>query len=243
MRKLFSLVAVLSVLALAASSAPAQNLLTNGTLDAVAVSSQLGNTPTNWDVTASGAIIGPFNDGAASENFAGGAPTPNTNDPNTPANEDFGLFFKAFTGNTTRGPVTVHVTQDNAATPGLFYTLSGWAGGEPNFQAAGTEFAVEFLDIGSNVIGGTTLPLTNLLVDNGLPFDYKQYSVVGRAPAGAAGVRARISMIDGIPNPAGGGQAFVVDDFTLTSSPVPEPSALGLAGLALAGLAAKRRRK
>ncbi len=46
-------------------------------------------------------------------------------------------------------------------------------------------------------------------------------------------------MIGGMPNPAGGGQAFVVDDFELTAaSPVPEPSTMLLVG---AGLAAVRR--
>ena len=55
-------------------------------------------------------------------------------------------------------------------------------------------------------------------------------------------VRARVSLIDGIPNPAGGGQAFVVDDFNLDTTQVPEPATGGLMGLAVAYLAARRRR-
>jgi hypothetical protein len=41
--------------------------------------------------------------------------------------------------------------------------------------------------------------------------------VMATAPAGTVSVRARASMIGAMANPAGGGQAFVVDDFTLAS--------------------------
>ena len=80
--------------------------------------------------------------------------------------------------------------------------------------------------------------MPTLFIDNGEPFDYKQYTVGGVAPAGTAFVRARASMIDAIANPAGGGQAFVVDDFVL----VPEPSvALGMLLVGAAALAGRRR--
>jgi len=238
MRKLFSLVAAVSVLTLAASSAQAQNLLANGTLDSTAVSSQVLATPTNWDVIATGAIIGAFNDGASSEEFAGNPPTPDTGVG--PA--DKGLFYKAFTGTAARGPMTVHLQQDNAAIVGQRYQLNGWAGAEANFLAAGAEMAIEFLDGGLSVIGGTTLNLVpTLFVANGQPFNYKNYFLSSVAPAGTIGVRARVSMLGGTPNPAGGGQAFVVDDFELKA--IAEPTSLGLAGLGLAALAVVRRRR
>ena len=57
------------------------------------------------------------------------------------------------------------------------------------------------------------------------------------APPGTAFVRARTSLINGLSNPAGGGQAFVVDDFTF----VPEPAVLTALALTAAGAALRRR--
>jgi len=74
-----------------------------------------------------------------------------------------------------------------------------------------------------------------LFIDNGQPFDYKKFSVSAIAPAGTAFVRARASMINAMANPAGGGQALVMDDFEL----VPEPTTMGLL---LLGAATLRRR-
>jgi hypothetical protein len=54
---------------------------------------------------------------------------------------------------------------------------------------------------------------------------------------------ARVSLIDGLLNPIGGGQAFVVDDFTLDTTQVPEPATGALMGLALTYLARIRRRR
>jgi hypothetical protein len=154
---------------------------------------------------------------------------------------DCGVFFKPFSGSETEGAATGHLFQDNPATPGLTYVLTGWAGAEAAFMG-GAEFAVEFLDAGSSVIGGSTLDLlaAGLLTDNGLAFDYKQYTVSALAPAGAVSVRARASMVDAMANPAGGGQAYVIDDFTLTA--VPEPATMSLLGLTLVGLIGIRRR-
>jgi hypothetical protein len=98
-------------------------------------------------------------------------------------------------------------------------------------------FALEFLNGGGTVIGGTVQSLLpTLLTPNGEPFNYKQYTVGGTAPAGTVAVRVRASMIGATNNPAGGGQAFVVDDFTL----VPEPTT-GL--LALVGVIGALRRR
>ncbi len=106
----------------------------------------------------------------------------------------------------------------------------------------GAEFAVEFLNGANSVIGGSVLNLNaaGLFVPNGQPFNYKQYSVAATAPVGTVSVRARASMIDGISNPAGGGQAFVIDDFVLA---VPEPSVICLGGLGIVSLLIFRRRR
>jgi len=96
-------------------------------------------------------------------------------------------------------------------------------GGEPGIA----ELAVEFLNSGGAEIpaSGSELNLNTagLLTANGQPFNYKQYTVSAVAPAGTTAVRARVSMLNGLANPAGGGQALVFDDLSL----VPEPSALG----------------
>ena len=128
---------------------------------------------------------------------------------------------------------------DRVAVPGATYTLKGWAGAEANYLATKTVFAIDFLN-GANVrIGGSELDLVvaGLFTANGAPFNYKEYSLSSVAPAGTLFVRARVSMIGGLSNPAGGGQAFVVDDFTL----VPEPA--GMSALALGCLAPLARRR
>jgi hypothetical protein len=201
--------------------------------------------PAVWINDGSRAITGPYEDDLSSEPWAGPAPTPVTAD-GSPAPHPLGcggpdcaVFFKAFSG-TLANPATSHLYQDNPAIPGWTYTLTGWAGAEPNFLAAGAEMAIEFLDAGNGIIGGAVLDLLpTLFVDNGEPFDYKQYLLNAVAPAGTVNVRARVSMIDGQSNPLGGGQAFVVDDFELRG--VPEPTTVAITGVLL-GLAALRRR-
>ena len=189
--------------------------------------------PTVWINEATRAISGPYEDELSSEPWAGPSPTPVTADgsgdpiPDGCAGPDCAVFFKAFSGNVTNGAATAHVYQDHPATPGATYFLTGWAGAEANFLALGAEIALEFLDGGSSVIpasGQVINLLPTLYVANGEPFNYKMYSATAVAPAGAVSVRARVSMLGGTANPSGGGQAFVVDDFTLTAQLQGAPS-------------------
>jgi len=224
------------------------NLLLNGNLDrSQAVEIVPGfflPKPLHWVNEGFRSISGPYEDEMSSEPWAGPAPTPVTTDglldppwPDGVGGPDGGVFFKAFSGNATEGAATGHLYQDVPGTPGEAYTLSGWAGAEANFLG-GAELAIEFRDGGGGLIGAASLDLiaAGLFVPNGEPFNYKLYTVTGVAPAGTVVVRARVSMLAGMANPAGGGQAYVVDDFTL----VPEPSTA--AALIALGIALARRR-
>ena len=164
---------------------------------------------------------------------------------------DCGVFFKAFGGNATTGDyMTGRLSQlilYNAADGDKFH-LTGWAGAEANFSGLipGTvtkaEIAVDFLGPGQALISSASLDLVSagLGTPNGEAFNYQKFSVAGFAPAGTLFVRPRISLIDGYSNPAGGGQAFVVDDFSLQQ--VPEPATLAMAGVSLIGALGLRRR-
>jgi hypothetical protein len=254
---------VLAMTALAAvawgASAQAQNLLTNGTLDVTYQEVIVDNAPpgpgmedfflpkpASWINEGSRAITGPYEDEMSSEPWAGPAPTPVTNqgvDPDGPGGNpgDWAVFFKGFSGSVTNGAATGHLYQDNPATAGQRYILKGWAGSESNYLG-GAEFALEFLDGAGGPIGGATIDLlaAGLLTPNGQPFNYKQYTVSAIAPAGTVSVRSRASMINGLPNPAGGGQALVMDDFVLM---IPEPATGAMLMVGLGALATLRRRK
>jgi hypothetical protein len=215
------------------------DLLANGTLDLTAVSGQTLPTPASWIASATRSVSGPFSDGLSSETFA-----------NVLAAGGSGVFFKPFQGTTT-DKLTASLYQDNPATPGLTYTLSGWAGAGTGYigltdPTVGSQFHLQFLNAANNVIGDTAL---NLVVNGqhvlgspngGNPFGYFDYTLSATAPAGTVSVRALATMVNAYGNPLGGDQAFVVDAFTLN---VPEPSVISLAALGLGGLLALRHRK
>ena len=236
--------------------ADAASILFNGNLDLTEATEIVPDfflpKPIGWVNQGFRSITGPYEDEMSSEPWAGPAPTPVTTDGNANppfpggcSGPDCGVFFKPFTGNAEDGTATAHLFQDNPATAGMKYTLTGWAGAEPNFLG-GAEFALDFLDGGGGILGSAILDLiaAGLFVDNGEPFDYKQFTVMAVAPFGTTTVRARASMIDGLLNPQGGGQAFVVDDFVLTDEtvPVPEPASVLLMLTGLVGLARQRLR-
>jgi hypothetical protein len=168
----------------------------------------------------------------SSEPWAGPAPTPvttfgnaNPPPPDGCGGPDCAVFFKPFSGGGANGPATGHLYQDNPAAPGLIYTLTGWAGAEANALMTRAEFAVEFFNAGNSMIGGAVFNLSTngLFVANGQSFNYKQYTVATIAPPNTVVVRARASMIGATSNPMGGGQAFVVDDFSLTVQAIVKP--------------------
>src|SRR5438876_2363498 len=116
MKKQLISFAIMGLLACGSRVAKA-DLLSNGNLDLAAVSSQVLPTPVGWVAVANKTISGPFNDGMSSEGFA-----------NVLAPGGLGLFFKPFQGNASTGDkITASLYQDNPGTPGLSYTLTGWA--------------------------------------------------------------------------------------------------------------------
>jgi hypothetical protein len=249
---------VISVLTLflsvaAAMPAPAQNILGNPDLDLTSAVEIVPGfflpKPIDWENVGTRTITGPYEDEMSSEPWAGPAPTPvttngNLNPPHPEGcgGPDCAVFFKPFSGNVANGPATGHLYQDVPATPGYVYRLTGWAGAEANFLGD-ARFAIDFLDNGM-LLSSTELNLNaaGLFVPNGQPFNYKQYSLSAVAPAGADTARARASMINGLANPLGGGQAYVVDDFELIEA-VPEPSSVALVAVGLLCTAAIARRR
>jgi len=239
------LVMLLVGVSLAAGSGLARgaDLLVNGNLDLTyqqeIVPGFFLPKPSGWINDGFKTFSGPYEDEMSSEPWAGPAPTPVT------AN-DWAVFFKPFSGNPS-DRANGRLFQDVPGIAGATYELTGWAGAEANYSGLipGTVtkslFRLSFFDTSSTLLGGAVLDLVaaGLGTPNGQAFSYRQFSLLATAPAGTAIVRAEVAMLDAYANPAGGGQAFVVDDFTLQ---VPEPTTAAVAGLGLACLVCLRRR-
>jgi hypothetical protein len=166
---------------------------------------------------------------------------------------DWHMWFQPYNSTRTENAEAIannfaHLTQTVAGTPGLEYTMTGYAlfedyfpGGVVNLNAANpdgtgtgapfddgplsptdTFFALEFLDSMGAVLPGSVV--VELKAD-GQTSDtfWRQHTLVGVAPAGTANVRVRASMINGVENPLPSPQAFqmsfFVDDFHLTAGP------------------------
>jgi len=255
MRRLLVPAFVLALLLAGSTNALASSLLLNGDLDLTFANEIVPGfflpKPQGWQNIGSRSITGVYHDEMSSEPWAGPAPTPVTANgnlnPPTPegcGGPDCAVFFKPFSGNLVDGAATGTLYQDVVGSAGTHYTFTGWAGGEANALMTDAVFAIDFLNGANALIGSASLSLMpGLFVPNGMPFNYKQFSVDGIAPVGTVTVRARISMIGGMSNPAGGPQAFVVDDFTLTDdrvAAVPEPTTILLTAGGLAGLVRRR---
>jgi hypothetical protein len=223
MKRLPILIAVLGLAACGTSVAKA-NILYNGDLDivgAVGANGQNNPGPDGWVINAFKSVSGAFPDGADSETFC------NVQQPG-----GYGLFYKPFQG--TLGPpkdlLTVYFYQDNPATPGTKFTLSGYAACEANYTGlittnsppSATLFVVEFLNNAGSIIQSNAFDL----IANGMPqagsasmaqLTTPQYT----APANAVTVRAGAWMMNVYNNPLGGAQSFFVDAFDLQSVAAP----------------------
>jgi hypothetical protein len=240
MKRLLVLMMVLGLTAFETGVAKA-NLLGNPDLDVIAAGDQTLPTPVGgWHVTSAQSIAGPFTDGASSETFC------NVLQPN-----GTGLFFKAFQGNPqTVGTVSTKLYQDVAASAGMKYALTGWAGAGAGYigltdPTVKSQFGLQFLNSSNAVLASSTIDLVPLgLGVSGLPnpFGYNTYTVTsGVAPAGTVVVRSIAQQRNAYGTPAGGDQAFVVDSFNLKQ--VPEPASIVLGMIAAAGMFGLIRRR
>jgi hypothetical protein len=140
-----------------------------------------------------------------------------------------------------------HLMQTVPGTPGLEYTMTGWAlfedyfpGGRTNLNAevggvptgapfedgplspTDSYFGLDFLDAGGNVLAGS---VEIELKAAGQPSNtvWTQHTLIGTAPVGTVNVRVRATMTDGVYNPLPSPQvyqmSFLVDAFSLTAGP------------------------
>ncbi|HRT59152.1 MAG TPA: immunoglobulin domain-containing protein [Candidatus Paceibacterota bacterium] len=194
------------------------NELINGKLDTIAVGPQNNPTPTGWTVEATKAISGTHYDGCSSEPWC-----------NVLDIGGYGLFFKPFQGS-IGDEITVHFYQDNPASPGTKYTLSGYAAGEANYcgffttnsPPPQTLFVIQFLDAGNSVIASNGFDLVAAGLPSSGPGSMQSFLFTTpqvTAPPNAAVVRVGASMINAYST--SGAQSFFVDAFELLSEAPP----------------------
>jgi len=211
-----SVTLVLGLIAAGTLGASAANILLNANLDTIAIGPQNGSTPVGWSVNAVKSVSGQHMDGCSSEGWC-----------NVADLGGFGLFFKPFQG-TVGDEITVHFYQDNAATAGAKYTLSGYAAGEANYSGLFTTnsplpktlFVVEFLDNASTVISSNGYDLVLAGMPTSGPGSMSLLTMPQvTAPVGTATVRAGVLMANAYSTT--GGQSFFVDALELDLVPPP----------------------
>ena len=148
-----------------------------------------------------------------------------------------------------------HLYQDVPGTPGLQYTMTGWAmgeetfpGGVANLNAEGTGapfedgplsptnvyFALEFLDANEMVLPGSVeMELRDDLgfVNSGDPdlggYLWQEFMLSAAAPPETVSVRVRASMTDGVLNPVPAPQSFRMSFFVDAFSLTAGPAGTG----------------
>jgi hypothetical protein len=266
MKRLLTGLVAVGLLVVAPASTQAQNLLTNGDLNAT-TSGEWLDLPTGWLLETDPTETGPdapirypaFQATYAEHSNPGGAGT-------------MGLVFNSTEGDFPGYPDVITVDGDLSQTvagiAGQTYKMTGWAYFEGGYAggvdtiATGTGttreglpsltdtfFALEFLDSLSNVLAESVEielraagQVNNPNPDDSIPANrnWMQHTLIATAPAGTVSVRVRASMVDGEFNIDLPHQAAWVDDFSLTI--VPEP-ATWLLGLFLMGLGSVVRRR
>lgn len=196
------------------------NDLVNGNLDLISIGPQNNPTPNSWSVEAFKSISGAHFDGCSSEPWCNVADAGGS-----------GVFFKPFQGNAGAGDlIDVHFYQENPASPGAKYTLSGYAAGEANYcgffatnsPAPQTLFVIQFLDAGGAVLASNAYDLVTAGLPSSGPgsmssFLYTTPQVT--APPNTAKVRAGAAMLNAYST--SGAQSFFVDAFDLQSEAPP----------------------
>jgi hypothetical protein len=181
-----------------------------------------------------------------------------------------GVVFNSTEGDFPGFPDVIFVdadlTQTVPATPGLQYKMTGhayfeggYAGGVDTIATGtgttreglpsmtDTFFALEFLDAGNNVLGGSVdielraAGQVNNPDQTEQTRNWMKHTLIGVAPAGTVNVRVRASMVDGEYNIDLPHQAAWVDDFSLSVVPEPTSSLLAVLGLAVAGSVRRKR--
>jgi hypothetical protein len=222
MRKLLTL--VFAALALTAASAQAQELLTNGDLDTPPPPPSFDGWTLTETVTGEATPVNSAEIIGFADQPGGGT----------------GLWLRAFEGNIGAfmgqdKAINAFLTQTVAGTAGETYTLSGYSRWEANYSGGvanldadkmappdmagppsptNTTMRLEFLDAGNSVIGGTSLDLRTVQMNDNT---WRQHSLMSIAPAGTASVRVTAEATDMKFNVDPGQSAFY-DTFSLTDS-------------------------
>ena len=216
--RMLGIVGALSLAAWGTVSVNAQNVLLNPDLDQIGFTTQANPCPIGWVVNAFKTISGGYTDGGDSEPWC-----------NVQQANGYGFFFKPFSGDVSVGDlVSVWLYQDNAATPGTKFTLSGYASCEANYSGLFatnspnpvTAFFVEFLDASDNPIVTNVFNLITDGLDTSGPGGMSLHTTLQyTAPAGTAKVRAGAEILNCYSTT--GAQSFFVDAFDLESVAPP----------------------